>query len=958
MQAFSGVTKKQVLRYVALPGIMPRLSRLFAEGFHYIPYLLAVVYQTVRLLPASHPYTNPANIGRFGLRHVIAEAANHIVLDARNIDQIILFVCTIAGLSLLLVQICILVMAVVVQPAMAIVLPPANLFTTVAPRHDIAFMLLDIVFGVRHPTLPNTGFFQSCVSTMGPPCRDVAGADITEYFNPLYGSGFISPLAPDAPSHFPFAYHTGLHQMFQFYSVGLLIVAMIIALYFVVTILLETAESGTPFGKRYNKVWAPLRFVVAFGLLIPLASGLNSAQYLVLYAAKFGSGFATNGWNTFNNTLVGGFNNSYINSAWLIVRPNPPESTIGELIQFMFIARTCKYAEELAYNKDATPADRISVEPYLVRGVNVTSNATNAVQVVDPLLGGTTYENVLDFANRASTVTIRFGVRRAPSTTPVAGDSDVIAANESHYGWDKGYVKPVCGEIKFNLTDPRSPSSPENPGTTLLQRYYWYLIKKMWFMDWTGPFTGGEDYPWNIALTYGPWIPLDTPQPDPDTKRVFRDWYVREMRCVIQGPPCPFGAFPGVPIGGAALLQALSGRFAVPPALLEKGWAGAGIWYNRIAEMNGAFTAAVYNVPTVSRYPYVMEYVKEKKRQYNQATPYDEAFLPILADGRDIAMLRPEDENIIRVLNKAYDYWVADGGFSSSHTDSTGNIILDAINMMIGTDGLYSMRRNPDTHPLAQLVGVGRSLVESSIRSLAYGGIAKIFDLVTDTKGTARALASFFVSISMIGLTAGFILFYIVPFLPFIYFFFAVGGWVKGIFEAMVGAPLWALAHIRIDGNGLSGQAALNGYFLILEVFLRPILIVFGLLASILIFGAMVSVLNTTFDLVVSNLTGFDVDCETAGCGPTTVEFYRGPIDEFFFTVLYALLAYLMGLSSFKLIDQIPNNILRWMGSSVPTFNDQMENPVQSMVGYASIGAQQALGRIGGGLQQIIGNSK
>ena len=62
-------------------------------------------------------------------------------------------------------------------------------------------------------------------------------------------------------------------------------------------------------------------------------------------------------------------------------------------------------------------------------------------------------------------------------------------------------------------------------------------------------------------------------------------------------------------------------------------------------------------------------------------------------------------------------------------------------------------------------------------------------------------------------------LFYIIPFMPFIYFFFAVGTWVKAIFEAMVGVPLWALAHIRIDGQGLPGDAAMNGYYLLLEIF-------------------------------------------------------------------------------------------------------------------------------------------
>ena len=80
----------------------------------------------------------------------------------------------------------------------------------------------------------------------------------------------------------------------------------------------------------------------------------------------------------------------------------------------------------------------------------------------------------------------------------------------------------------------------------------------------------------------------------------------------------------------------------------------------------------------------------------------------------------------------------------------------------------------------------------------------------------------------------------------------------------------------------------------------------------------------------------------------------RGPIDEFFFTVIYTIIAYLMAMSSFKLIDIIPNNILRWMGQSVSTFNDEAENPAEGLVGKAAVGAQQSISAIGGGAQSTL----
>ena len=193
-------------------------------------------------------------------------------------------------------------------------------------------------------------------------------------------------------------------------------------------------------------------------------------------------------------------------------------------------------------------------------------------------------------------------------------------------------------------------------------------------------------------------------------------------------------------------------------------------------------------------------------------------------------------------------------------------------------------------------------------------------------------------AIATVGMAA--VLYYVLPLLPFIYFFFAVSGWVKSIFEAVVAIPLWALAHIRIDGEGLPGPGATNGYFLLLEIFLRPILILIGFIASIGIFAALVDTLNLVFDLVAANVGGFDeaTDAQIAagthklsGILQSLAQMGRGPVDEFMFSVLYTAIAYMMGLSCFKLVDEIPNKILRWAGVSVSTFQESAGDPASQL---------------------------
>ena len=86
-----GILPKGVFGYAVMPRIMPRIRNLWMGGFHYVPFFLALVYQLVRLLPQGHPYLMPQNMGRYGVRHVIAEAGRNLIFNVKNLDQILLF---------------------------------------------------------------------------------------------------------------------------------------------------------------------------------------------------------------------------------------------------------------------------------------------------------------------------------------------------------------------------------------------------------------------------------------------------------------------------------------------------------------------------------------------------------------------------------------------------------------------------------------------------------------------------------------------------------------------------------------------------------------------------------------------------------------------------------------------------------------------------------------------------
>ena len=850
LAVLSQIKKSDVAKYFLLPQILPRFQTFFQNGFGHLAYFMALVFRAVNILPSNHAYLSSVNIGRFGVHHVITEAAQHLKFSMKHIDQVIIFFALLAGVVILVGQFLIFLVIMFSNPAKAAGFnAPAGFnqfFITAAPQEDLALRLLDEVFGI-----PN-----------------------------FFGSNYAGTT--------PF--HTGLHGLLQLYSTALLVVGAIILAYMIFAVVAETAQSGTPFGKRYNHVWAPIRLVAAFGLLIPVQYGFNSAQWVTLYAAKFGSAFATNGWIEFNNTL----NRTFLEQNEAIATPETP-SNFRDLAQFMTVANGCFDAYIDKY--------QITIDPYLVKAID---------GGVSQLLLPTDYQGALDFFNDDD-ITIRFG-----------------AANAAHKA-NSANIFPYCGELTLQTTD-----ADPNSGAFIINEAYYNLIKDMWDFGRNAAFDQVTLEAVNIVdavLTHAV-----VPPPNP----TLRENMINAMQAEID---------PEI----ANAVAAQRAQVIVDPTLLTYGWGGAAIWYNKIAQYNGQIVSAALNVPTVRYHAYVLEFAKAKNLIENANTSERGEFDNDVKGGQNTIFDNTVDEGIHKALVQVNNFWIED------KSETTNNIFIDTVNLLFGTKGLFDMCENEQIHPLAQISGLGKSLMETSVRNIGLGALFGAIGL--GGVAPSAAISSFFITIASITIMIGFILYYVVPFMPFLYFLFALGGWVKGIFEAMVGVPLWALAHLRIDGNGLAGEAALNGYFLIFEIFVRPIMIVFGLLAAISIFGAMVTVLHDVFFLAVSNLSGFDAE-NVSVCGQSngtaqvgSLEYLRGPIDELFFTVVYAILVYMIGMGCFKMIDQIPNQILRWMGIGISTFNDQAGEPAEGLTSRIAVGGSVLGGQLQGAGSALAGSA-
>lgn len=972
----SGIQTKQVIKYAVLPGIIPRVTALFSSGFAYIAFLMAQIYGMVRLLPPDHPYLNPRNTGRYGIRHVIAESANSIVISKKNIDQLIIFVLMLTAITLLALQLGTLALSLLFGPALA-----GSIFATANPDGDIAFMLLDQVFGVGDGTAANN-FFNSCVSNTGIAC-------------------------PNQPASvpFPWPFHLALQNLFRFYSLAILIIGTLIFLYFLVVVVVETATTGAPFGQRFQNVWAPIRLVVAIGLLIPLQFGYNSGQYIAFAAAKYGSSLATNAWLRYNNAIaarMGGTGNPLGESENLIAAPSSPDvSTVSMMITFVHTCAFATYANDSGIDKGAGAAgpgkydlavpenggaytNYISagtnprgVRPYFVKNPQLWQSTTSPADF-EELTAGTTYEDAREFYSGGDII-IRFG-RRGGIDLNLDGTTD---ANETAlYSGEPGQVEPTCGEIRIPIVDRRETDASNNHatdgylGTVAIQRYWFETIRAHWF-----DFAVAEDY---VDLG-GRYTLINNGQFTKDD-----DYHECEIGCAggtaalrdLLTATLPNECSPTWPGTGDNRVCATTGpqiawrqeatrilqtqtdtqfntiwqdyntgtnEFDMDPAVLQRGWGGAGIWFNTLARVNGAFVESQLNTPSYDVLPKVMVENKEEKKKKDNDAARCELYNPNALPDSEITYQPSTDKKTAIVLYKLCKWWRDTGSTNETREDKTldSNVLKQGMNLIFGTYGLFAMtERNANVHPLSQLVTMGKGLVEATVRNIALSSFAAVGGGLATAMGVAGggglgdAASGFLSSTAFIGLTAGVVLYYILPFLPFVYFYFAVASWIKTIFEAMVGVPLWALAHLRLDGDGLPGDSAANGYFLIFEIFIRPVLSVTGLIAAMIIFATQVRVLNFIWLLVTENVGGHNGDTTIAVAG--FLEFKRGIIDEFFYSVVYAIICYILATTAFKLVDKIPDNILRWMGQGVSSFGDINQDPTESLTKYAALGGLTA----------------
>ncbi|MGU4699209.1 DotA/TraY family protein [Burkholderia cepacia] len=206
-------------------------------------------------------------------------------------------------------------------------------------------------------------------------------------------------------------------------------------------------------------------------------------------------------------------------------------------------------------------------------------------------------------------------------------------------------------------------------------------------------------------------------------------------------------------------------------------------------------------------------------------------------------------------------------------------------------------------NPLMGMTRMGHWLF--GIASSAYGALTFLTVSVGNAPGIGSALTLAVVMFVTPILLAGFLLTYVFPLMPFFIWIGAVTAWVLLVIEAVIASPLWAMMHMTPQGHDVMGSGS-AGYRLVTSLLLRPVLMVFGLIAALTMTQVVGDVLNKLWaGVFLLSQTDSGLLIKIFGC------LVAAPI-------LYGAMMFTFTKKMFDVITHLPDELLNWIGGGGP----------------------------------------
>jgi len=268
-------------------------------------------------------------------------------------------------------------------------------------------------------------------------------------------------------------------------------------------------------------------------------------------------------------------------------------------------------------------------------------------------------------------------------------------------------------------------------------------------------------------------------------------------------------------------------------------------------------------------------------------------------------------------VNKAKDTTDSSSLLTSLFNQPVINLVNAIATSNYGSGDGYSDVTNPllkmkavgdytmDAADAAIVTWIGLNAAKSASGGFSLAGIASAaVNFVTSAKdiavGALNGSAPIFWVVVITLLGVGMTLSIWLPFLPFIFWMTAVGDWLITLMTGVVASSLWAATHINVGQS--NEDKTTYGYIFLIDVLIRPLLMVIGFVFASLAIVALGTFLNMVFKTALSNVQADSV---------------TGLFSAVAILLIYARLCTGMVARIFGLIPRMPNYVISWIGNKV-----------------------------------------
>jgi conjugal transfer/type IV secretion protein DotA/TraY len=685
---------------------------------------------------------------------------------------------------------------------------------------------------------------------------------------------------------------TLLGQMLQIYNLGILAVATLMLVVLIITMVMESAQHGRVGGERNSPVWAVLRLVFAIGLLTPLMDGYNGAQIGAIQLAHAGSGLANTLWARFAPAQAG---NDFQPST--VIAENP-----SRFLEQVTIDETCLAGVALDRRLPGDQAYGSVTAQAIYRDSANTSKETQGALLPLSINGA---QDGIEYITVPQAIQIEAQQKQLP-----------ISRFRIHY--NRVGNDDYCGALEVPAPLLASNEVPED-ATLYLQAF---LHNRHILANYANSIVAKVD-----AIASAP----KAGQSGPGTRQDHAEGDVTGLPS-MQRPvgsdqksgttPTPLPELPQVELEASAWNE-VSEQFAgqlseaarkvaqdyVSPEINtstdgNRGWGEAGFVFFRAARLSH-------------------DNLQAQNFSFSAVLPNDVILPASMRSGGEPASCVP----LLKALFRP-DYHCLPEGQETTLAIKVADTVLDNVNSQNGEDPLVTSessngverrqnqlsaeltRRGHFDSFLSQVSGSGQVAGTMPIIGAINGGnemlrSASVF--LRDSSASTGTGSTSLILIIFAGLSyvVGFFLSYCLPLFPLIRFFSGILSWLLSLFEAIVALPLVALVSLRGEGEGLLAHSE-QGILLLLQMILRPVLMIIGLIAALTVFNMLYMFIDQAIWGSFFGLSG-GASQMAAGGLDNVLGFYAC-------LLLWTFLVYTLANFSFGMINTIPNRVLVWIG--------------------------------------------